>query len=229
MQQIDIRTHYVPRSTLTGMFQGARYVPLKRAVDVLLAAGLLLVFAPLMALIVVAIKLCSRGPILDRQLRIGCGGVPFGMLRFRSARCVQEVALHGAQELRLYQLPAGRSDQPHRLRRDPRVTRVGRILRRSGMDRLPQLLNVPRGEMSLVGPRPAQPRETELYEVWHRQRLSVPPGITGLWQVSGQSKRPIDDMARADLAYIVTMSLWLDLRIMLRTPGILLRGRRRSA
>ena len=77
-------------------------------------------------------------------------------------------------------------------------------------------------------PRPAQPRETELYEAWHRQRLSVPPGITGLWQVSGQSKRPIDDMARADLAYIATMSLWLDLRIMLRTPGILLRGRRRS-
>ena len=225
MQQIDIRTHYVPRSTLTGMFQGARYVPLKRAVDVLLACALLLIFAPIMALIALAIKSFSPGPILLRQRRIGCGGIPFAMVRFRTTPCARKYAPRSSSRdsSEAHRHPASLDHEP-----DTRADKLAALLRASRLDQLPQLFNVLRGDMSLVGPRPAQPRETELYEAWHRQRLSVPPGITGLWQVSGQSKRPIDDMARADLAYIATMSLWLDLRIMLRTPGILLRGRRRS-
>ena len=194
----------------------ARVSRLKRVVDLAGAAAGLLILAPLFALVALAIKLDSPGPIFYRQRRLGKHGMPFHMLKFRS--------MHVDAERRLAELVAlnEASGPLFKMKNDPRVTRVGRWLRRLSIDELPQLFNVLRGEMSLVGPRPPIPAEVEQYEDWQFGRLRARPGITGLWQVSGRSEVPFLDMVRLDLHYIRNWSLTLDLAIILRTiPAVL--------
>jgi exopolysaccharide biosynthesis polyprenyl glycosylphosphotransferase len=200
-----------------GFAPAARVTWLKRATDLLVASAVVVGLAPLFAAIILAIKLDSPGPVLYRQQRVGKNGQQFWMLKFRSMR-------QDADQL-LAQLQAqNEATGPlFKMRRDPRVTRVGQVLRRLSLDELPQLCNVLRGEMSLVGPRPPLPSEVEQYEDWQHGRLRAVPGITGLWQVSGRSEVPFHDMVRLDLHYIRNWSLGLDVEILLRTlPAVVL-------
>ncbi len=188
----------------------------KRAVVLTLVGLGLLALAPALALIAIAIKLDSPGPVLYRQQRIGKHGTPFSMLKFRS---MCQDAERRQQQLRAHNEATG---PLFKMRRDPRVTRVGGLLRRWSLDELPQLVNVLQGEMSLVGPRPPIPSEVEQYEEWQLGRLRAVPGLTGLWQVSGRSEVPFHDMVRLDLHYIRNWSLGLDFEILLRTiPAVL--------
>jgi exopolysaccharide biosynthesis polyprenyl glycosylphosphotransferase len=203
---------------------------IKRATDILGSAIALVVFSPILLVAALAIKLASPGPVLFKQKRIGQYGVPFTCLKFRSMHTDNDPRIHVDYVKRFIAGQAGNGTPqggPHvyKLTNDPRLTRVGRFLRKSSLDELPQLLNVLRGEMSLVGPRPPVPYELEVYDIWHRRRLlEVKPGITGLWQVNGRSRLPFDDMVRLDLKYAETWSLWLDLKILLRTPRAVFSG-----
>jgi len=204
---------------------------MKRVMDVIGSFAALICLSPVLLAIATAIKLTSEGPILFRQKRIGQYGEPFTFLKFRSMRVNND-----AREHREYvqKLIAGKADkQPsngnaagvYKLTKDPRVTRVGSFLRRTSLDELPQFFNVLQGKMSLVGPRPPVPYEVEAYDVWHRSRLlEAKPGITGLWQVNGRSRVKFDDMVRLDLRYARTWSPWMDLKILLRTPGAVVLG-----
>ena len=198
---------------------------IKRAMDIAGSSLGLIALSPLFLAIAVAIKLSSPGPILFRQGRIGLYGVPFTFLKFRSMYAVNDSRIHMEYIKRLIagNIDAGASgDNGHavyKITEDPRVTRVGRFLRKTSLDELPQFLNVLRGEMSLVGPRPPISYEVDSYDIWHRRRvLEVKPGITGLWQVNGRSSLPFDDMVRLDLKYAETWSPWLDIKILLQTP-----------
>jgi exopolysaccharide biosynthesis polyprenyl glycosylphosphotransferase len=190
----------------------------KRALDVLLAAWGLTLFAPLWLVIALAIRLESPGPVLFRQERVGRDESRFVLLKFRSMRADADQVV---QELWQYNEASG---PLFKMRQDPRLTRVGRVLRRWSLDEWPQLWNVLRGDMSLVGPRPPLPREVDQYEPWHRRRLDAAPGLTGLWQVSGRSELSFDEMVMLDLYYIENWSLGLDLRILLRTIPAVFRG-----
>lgn len=211
-------------------FAGRHYLMLKRLLDIILAVALLLLFSLVMLLIAIAIKLCSPGPVLFRQRRVGKDGREFTFLKFRSMRDGADQAVHRehvARQIVENAAPGcGQVLTTLKLAGDPRITGLGRVLRRTSLDELPQLFNVLRGEMSLVGPRPPIPYEVELYQDWHYARLAVLPGITGLWQVEGRNRVPFDDMVRIDIDYIRHMSLGLDLSIMLRTPLAMLGGGR---
>lgn len=194
----------------------ARVTWVKRAADLILAATALLLASPLIMIIAAAIKIESPGPVFYRQRRLGKDSVPFNMLKFRSM-CVDAESL--VATLSAHNEATG---PLFKMRRDPRVTRVGRVLRRCSLDELPQVLNVLRGEMSLVGPRPPLPTEVAKYEDWQLARLRALPGMTGLWQVSGRSEVPFNDMVRLDLHYVRNWSLGLDLEIILRTvPAVI--------
>jgi exopolysaccharide biosynthesis polyprenyl glycosylphosphotransferase len=189
---------------------------IKRALDFVLALLGLLVSAPLSLLVALAVKLDSPGPAIFKQQRVGEGGRPFYIHKFRSMR---DGAEEQQEELRSRNEASG---PLFKIKADPRVTRLGPFLRRRSLDEIPQLWNVLRGEMSIVGPRPGLPSEVAQYQAWHRQRLEVPPGITGLWQVSGRSDLSFDEMCLLDIYYIENWSLGLDLTIMLRTiPRVL--------
>jgi exopolysaccharide biosynthesis polyprenyl glycosylphosphotransferase len=190
----------------------------KRVIDVVGAALSLVVLSPLMALVAIAIKLESRGPVLYRSTRIGKDGRPFMFLKFRSM-------VDGADQHRHTLSHLNEMDGPtFKISRDPRVTRIGRFLRVTSIDEIPQFLNVLRGEMSLVGPRPPIPEEVAQYEPWQYLRLDVRPGITCLWQISGRSTLSFKEWMRLDLEYIKHQSFWLDMRILLRTiPAVLSR------
>jgi exopolysaccharide biosynthesis polyprenyl glycosylphosphotransferase len=196
----------VKGSALTGLNR-----TLKRIVDVAISATALALISPLWGLIAFAIKLDSPGPVLFRQERIGLGGNPFTVFKFRSMRVDAEEQLARLRELNEASGPL------FKVRDDPRRTRVGRFIRRTSLDELPQLINVLRGEMSIVGPRPGLASEVAKYQDWHRKRLAVLPGITGLWQVSGRSELTFDEMVMLDIYYAENWSLGLDLRIMIRT------------
>jgi len=184
---------------------------MKRVIDVVFSLVALILCAPLMALIALLIKLDSPGPALFGQRRVGKGGRIFTLYKFRSMHPDAE-----AQQELLANL--NEADGPlFKIRCDPRCTRVGRWLRRFSLDELPQFYNVLRGDMSLIGPRPALPSEVEKYQPWHRRRLDVAPGMTGLWQVSGRSDLPFDEMALLDIYYIEQWSPGLDFKILLRT------------
>ena len=191
----------------------------KRLIDVIGALVGLIVSAPLMLLIAIAIKLDSPGPVLFVQLRAGRDGKPFRMYKFRSmvtdaeAR-LSEVIARNRLPLPVFKIPA-----------DPRVTRVGKILRRFSLDELPQFVNVLNGEMSLVGPRPEELRIVALYSEWHRRRLAVKPGITGPMQTYGRGALSLDERVRLELAYIENYSLWKDLYFLLKTIPAVLGGR----
>jgi len=189
----------------------------KRSVDVLVVIVALVLLAPLMALIALAIRLESRGPSIFRQVRVGRDGKEFVLYKFRTMR-------ENAEEIKQDLSDRNEAQGPlFKIRDDPRCTRLGRFLRRSSLDELPQLYNVLKGEMSIIGPRPPLPEEVKQYKPWHRRRLEISPGITGLWQVSGRSDLTFDEMVLLDLFYIENWSLPLDFKIFLRTiPTILL-------
>jgi exopolysaccharide biosynthesis polyprenyl glycosylphosphotransferase len=207
---------------VTTIFQtpGDRFARrLKRVADTVLAAVGLVVLAPFLSIVALLIWLEDRGPVLFAQERVGERGKRFMVLKFRTMRVDAEARM---AELRQY----NEADGPiFKMRDDPRVTRVGKWLRRFSIDEFPQLLNVVRSQMSLVGPRPPIPAEVDEYRVEHRRRLMVQPGMTGLWQVSGRSDTTFDEMVNLDLAYISSWSPWLDARIMLRTAWVVLFAR----
>jgi exopolysaccharide biosynthesis polyprenyl glycosylphosphotransferase len=191
-------------------------VLLKRAVDVILASLALVLLAPVWGAIALAIRLDSPGPVIFRQERVGRGSRRFVCLKFRTM-CVDAEAR--VAELQAHNEASG---PLFKMRDDPRITRVGRWLRRASLDEVPQIINVLRGEMSWVGPRPGLPSEVAQYDPWHLRRLEVSPGITGLWQVSGRSDVTFDEMVLLDIYYIENWSLALDLRILLKTlPSVL--------
>ncbi len=195
--------------------RGGRLI--KRALDIAIASLSLVATLPLLGLIALAIRLESPGPVIFRQRRVGQHGALFDMYKFRSMYTGAEAQQEQLQALNQASGPL------FKIRADPRRTHVGRFIRRWSLDELPQLINVLRGEMSLVGPRPGLPQEVAQYEAWHRQRLEIAPGITGLWQVSGRSDLAFDEMVLLDIYYIENWSLGLDLVILLRTlPRVLL-------
>jgi len=212
------------------------YSACKRLLDVVVASSMLILSLPLMLLIAVLIKLDSPGPVIFRQTRIGRDGKPFTILKFRSMRQDADPRVHQEHMYRLIRGVKATDgsqvcDSPNggkragKLSNDPRVTRVGRILRKTTLDELPQLFNVLKGEMSLVGPRPPLPYEVEMYTEWHMRRLEALPGMTSLWVVRGRADIPFDDQTRMDIEYIENQSLWLDLKILLKTPLALLSGK----
>ena len=210
---------------------------IKRVMDIIGSALILVICAPVFLIIALAIKGSSKGPVFFKQQRIGQYGKSFTFLKFRSMHVDNNPGIHKEY---VTQLIAGRAQRNpsngngngngdgtgvYKLTNDPRITRVGAFLRRSSLDELPQFLNVLRGEMSLVGPRPAIPYEVEAYQTWHRRRvLEVKPGITGLWQVSGRCRVKFDEMVRLDLRYAKIWSPWLDIMILLRTPQAVVEG-----
>jgi len=200
----------------------------KRGIDILGSSAALLVLTPVFILTALMVKLSSKGPVIYRQWRLGQFGQPFELLKFRSMRVDSDPNVH--REF-MKNVIAGKHDgkcpdskEPvYKMTNDRRITPIGRIMRKSSMDELPQFFNVLKGEMSLVGPRPPLLYEYQEYRLWHRRRvLEARPGITGLWQVQGRSRVSFDDMVRLDLRYSRTWSLWLDLWIMLKTPRAVL-------
>lgn len=217
-----------------GVFQDAlpdakpkpSHVVMKRVLDILGSLSAIALFSPVMIGAAAAVRLTSKGPVLFRQKRVGQHGKTFQFLKFRSMRCEADDKVH--QEY-VAKFIAGRADGEqsgiYKIMKDPRLTPVGGFLRRSSIDELPQFFNVLMGDMTIVGPRPPIPYEVERYRPWHRRRLmSVKPGITGLWQVTGRSRVTFDEMVRLDLKYVRTWSPWLDVQIMLKTPGAVLGG-----
>ena len=196
----------------------------KRGMDIVASLAVLLLFSPLFLLVAVIVKLTSKGPVLFKQERLGQFGKVFNCLKFRSMSVNNDLKIH--QEFMKRVISGthdghahGSSGPVYKMTNDPRITRVGRFIRRTSLDELPQFINVLRGEMSLVGPRPPLAYEYMEYDVWHRRRiLEVKPGLTGLWQVSGRSRVRFDDMVRLDLQYAREWSFWLDMRILLQTP-----------
>ncbi len=183
---------------------------LKRSFDALATSLMLMLLAPVLIAIAVAIKSTSRGPVLFRQARVGHHGREFQMLKFRTM-------VHGADERKHEVLDLNQAAPMFKIVNDPRTTRVGRILRRRSLDELPQLFNVLRGDMSLVGPRPLIAEEDRLFSGWQRRRYQVAPGITGPWQILGSSRVPLRDMVTIDYLYCANWSLWLDAKILART------------
>jgi lipopolysaccharide/colanic/teichoic acid biosynthesis glycosyltransferase len=204
-----------------------RYRVAKRALDLTTASVGLVVASPVMLGIAAAVKMESPGPVFFRQQRLGLGGRPFTILKFRSMHLRADEREHRVHISRLIRQAHPTSGEPTWLpiEADARVTRVGALLRRSHLDELPQLLNILRGEMSLVGPRPPIPYEVELYEPWHLRRLAVLPGLTGLWQARGWGALSFDEGVALDVEYVERRSFLLDARIILRTAWQVLTGR----
>jgi lipopolysaccharide/colanic/teichoic acid biosynthesis glycosyltransferase len=204
---------------------------LKRAMDIVGSLLALVAAAPVFAVVAIAIKATSKGPVFFCQERIGQHGKPFVFLKFRSMIVGNDATIHKEYVRRLISGKAerhpsnGNGQGVFKLTADPRVTKVGSFLRKTSLDELPQFINVLKGEMSLVGPRPPVPYEVEAYEVWHRRRLlEAKPGITGLWQVSGRSRVTFDEMVRLDLRYARACSPWMDIKILFRTPLAVVAG-----
>ncbi|HEU4835555.1 MAG TPA: sugar transferase [Pyrinomonadaceae bacterium] len=206
---------------------GARI--LKRTFDLLFAALAIVLLFPIWLLLALLIKLDSRGPVFYTQERVGMDGRLFLLYKFRTMKAGADPELHREYQKAFIagraEAQVGNDSKPtYKLLADPRVTRVGKLLRRTSLDEVPQLLNVLLGDMSLVGPRPPIPYEVEAYELWHRKRLDMKPGLTGLWQVSGRNRLPFEEMVRLDLFYIENWSLLLDLKIILQTALVMIEG-----
>ncbi|PYU29757.1 MAG: glycosyl transferase [Acidobacteria bacterium] len=207
------------------------HLALKRVIDVAGSTALLFLALPFLAAIALLVKLTSKGPVLYEQERLGQFGARFKCLKFRTMYTDCDAKIHREY---VQQFIAGNAQSAHagdsqkalyKITGDPRVTPIGRILRKTSLDEFPQFWNVLRGEMSLVGPRPPVPYEFEVYDVWHRRRvLELKPGVTGLWQVSGRNRTRFDEMVRLDLRYSQKWSLWLDLKILLATPWAMFSG-----
>jgi exopolysaccharide biosynthesis polyprenyl glycosylphosphotransferase len=196
---------------------------LKRSLDTTLALLGLALLAPLFALVAIAIKLTSEGPVFFRQRRVGEGGDPFDVFKFRTMTRDAEERKHELAHLNRH-LAAGGDPRMFKIVNDPRVTRVGRVLRKYFIDELPQLINVVRGEMSLIGPRPLILDEARYVDDWGRRRLDLKPGMTGVWQVLGRSAISFEEMVKLDYLYVTTWSLGNDVRLLLQTVPLVLRG-----
>lgn len=206
---------------------------LKRAMDICGSLLALVVGSPAFLVIALAVKLTSKGPVFFRQQRVGQYGIPFPLLKFRSMNANNNCSLHKEYVLQLIAGVAekkpcnGNGQGIYKLTSDPRITSVGAFLRRTSLDELPQFVNVLKGEMSLVGPRPPIDYEVNKYDLWHRRRvMEAKPGITGLWQVNGRNRLGFNEMVRLDLMYARSWSPWLDLKILLRTPRAVVAGAR---
>jgi lipopolysaccharide/colanic/teichoic acid biosynthesis glycosyltransferase len=208
----------VPLFTLRPpVFEGIQFAA-KRTFDLTLSSIGLILLSPVLAAIALAVKLSSPGPIIYRSVRPGMGGKPFRCFKFRTMREHADQIQDDLEPLNEL------SGALFKIREDPRLTTAGRFLRRFSLDELPQLANVVRGEMSLVGPRPLPMRDFERLEDWHKKRYLVMPGITGLWQVSGRAELDFDDLVRLDFLYLERWSILLDLSILLKTiPAVLTR------
>jgi lipopolysaccharide/colanic/teichoic acid biosynthesis glycosyltransferase len=204
---------------------------IKQVMDILGSALMLILCTPLFLMIALAIKASSKGPVFFRQQRVGQYGRYFTFLKFRSMHTDNDPSAHKEFATKLiageidHHPSSGNGKITYKLTNDKRITRVGKFLRRTSLDELPQFVNVLKGDMSLVGPRPAMPYELAAYQTWHRRRvLEVKPGITGLWQVTGRSSVRFDEMVRLDLHYATSWSPWLDLKILMRTPRAVIGG-----
>jgi exopolysaccharide biosynthesis polyprenyl glycosylphosphotransferase len=223
MEILMHRAEFVPGASVPlfelrpPVFDGFDFA-LKRSFDVVVSVVLLFLLAPLLLVIALAVSLSSRGPVIYRSIRPGIGGTPFACFKFRTMRT-------GADQLQadLESLNEA-SGALFKIRHDPRLTPVGRLLRRYSLDELPQLVNVVLGQMSLVGPRPLPQRDFDQLEEWHKKRYLVLPGMTGLWQVSGRAELDFDDLVRLDFLYLERWSIGLDLTILLKTiPAVVAR------
>jgi len=228
---------YVPDTTVSKRVVESAYskaptvsYSIKRFIDIGFALFVIIFGLPFYALIALLIKLTSRGPVLYVQERIGKDGKPFKFYKFRTMIKNSDDELHRRFTTNFIKGTVMNEADPsgggnvYKIVRDPRVTPIGRFLRRTSLDELPQLINVLKGEMSLVGPRPPLSYELAHYKEWHKQRLAAKPGLTGLWQVSGRSSVPFEEMVMLDLYYIDNWSLLFDLKIMLRTIPVMLLG-----
>jgi lipopolysaccharide/colanic/teichoic acid biosynthesis glycosyltransferase len=202
---------------------------LKRTTDLMVALFTLVALSPVFAIIAALIKLSSPGPVIFSQERLGFGGKRFKLYKFRSMKPDCDTVSHKEYVLSLIKGgPTGNMTDTgfYKMVNDHRITKIGKLLRKTSLDELPQLLNVIRGEMSLVGPRPPIPYEVEAYAPWHSRRLlEAVPGITGLWQIEGRSRTSFDDMVRMDIRYSATWSLWLDLKLLIKTPAVIFIGK----
>jgi len=246
IKEIKISFHIFPEengnSAITdGLFNIALYPDLskpsisrqatssiKKLMDITGALSALVLFSPIFLIIAAAIKLTSDGPVFFKQERMGLNGKIFTFLKFRSMYTDTDHRRHKDYITKFIGEGKDNGATPgvYKLTNDPRITPIGGFLRKTSLDELPQFINVLKGEMSLVGPRPPIPYECELYDIWHRRRLlSVKPGITGLWQVSGRSSTAFNEMVRLDLRYINGWSLWLDIKLLLKTPLVILTGK----
>jgi lipopolysaccharide/colanic/teichoic acid biosynthesis glycosyltransferase len=212
-----------PRASAPAARQERNPMPLgKRVLDLAIALPALILAAPFLLLAAMAVRATSQGPALFRQVRIGHGGRPFTMLKLRTMRAGDDEAFRSFNVDEILGRACPGEGGIYRLESDPRITPLGRWLRRYSLDEVPQLINVVRGEMSLVGPRPSLPFEVELYSPEQCRRHDCLPGITGLWQVSGRNRLSIQEMLALDLDYVERRSLWLDLQILWRTPRAVL-------
>jgi exopolysaccharide biosynthesis polyprenyl glycosylphosphotransferase len=245
VKKIKISFHIFPEengnsSIDNGMFNIAFYPDLsktsvsrqatssvKKLMDIMGSLLALLLFSPILMIIAAAVKLTSKGPVFFKQERMGLNGKTFTFLKFRSMYTNSDHNRHKDYIKKLIKEGKDDANAPgvYKLSNDPRITPLGGFLRKTSLDELPQFINVLKGEMSLVGPRPPIPYECELYDIWHRRRLlSVKPGITGLWQVTGRSRTTFDEMVRLDLKYINEWSLWFDVKLLLKTPWVIITG-----
>jgi lipopolysaccharide/colanic/teichoic acid biosynthesis glycosyltransferase len=213
----------------------AKRIPLslKRGLDIIGSLSGLVILSPVFLAIALGIKLTSKGPVLFKQERVGQFGKIFTFLKFRSMYVDCDESSHKEYVTKFISRGNGTSPTEgrkggqvvYKLTGDRRITPLGKVLRKTSLDELPQFINVLMGDMSLVGPRPPIPYECEMYDIWHRNRvLAMKPGITGLWQVEGRSQRTFDEMVRLDLKYIGGWSIWLDLKIILKTPWVMVSG-----
>ena len=248
VEKVDISFHFFPedftpkdapfdsdRKLYPDLIQRDRsrmlYHVIKRGIDIVGSLSGLILFSPLFLIIPVLIKCTSRGPVLFKQRRIGRYGREFNFLKFRTMYINNDSAIHEQYIRELIEQKNQAAAEPgaakpvFKIVNDPRITPIGPFLRKSSLDELPQFINVLRGEMSLVGPRPPIPYEVAAYRFWHRRRvIEVKPGITGLWQIYGRSSTTFDEMVRLDLRYVREQSLLLDLKIILKTPRAILTG-----
>jgi lipopolysaccharide/colanic/teichoic acid biosynthesis glycosyltransferase len=239
MSRIQISFHYFPEKVDSAVsassedvldpnrmntLSGALNRGVKRAIDVAGSFSLLLVLSPLLVLIAVVVKVSSKGPVLFKQCRIGKGGLKFDCLKFRTMHTDCDHEIHKQYVQKLIQSGADR-EGVYKIVNDPRVTPIGKYLRKFSLDELPQLCNVLLGDMSLVGPRPPIPYEIKYYRLWHWRRINESkPGITGMWQVFGRSRTNFDDMVRLDIRYIERQSVLLDIKLLLMTPWVVITG-----
>ena len=224
---VDVSVFY-PGQTTDHPENRQASLAVKRGIDILGSLAAILLFSPIFAVLAILVKFSSNGPVLFRQTRVGQFGKKFTFLKFRSMRVNNDASIHKDFVTKFI---AGKSEKAggegtvFKITKDPRVTPIGRFIRRTSLDELPQFFNVLLGDMSLVGPRPPLPYEFECYDVWHRTRVfEVRPGITGLWQVNGRSKTNFDDMVRLDLQYARTWTVWMDIKILAKTPKAVLGG-----
>lgn len=223
-----VRVEAIPSAVLAPAPSTIRGInrALKRTFDVVVAAFALVLVAPVMVLVAIAIKLSSKGPVLFCQQRVGEAGEAFCFYKFRSMHTGNDDRVHREYVKKLINEGAAaheeNGEKVYKLKRDPRLIPIGSFIRRYSIDELPQLFNVLKGDMSLIGPRPPIPYEVEEYREWHKRRFEGPPGITGLWQVSGRNRLSFDEMVRLDIEYLDNWSFTRDLRILWRTVGVVL-------